>query len=159
MRILLVLLTIFFAETTLAMPELSSKIPPSASDQWKFQNMQRLVDRYAKKYGIDRERWHKLIELESQWDRFAVSKKHASGLCQIWPPTAKAYGMRGNRRSIILQLHNPKVNIPLCARILHDLLHRYDGDWFNVAIAFNAGPKVVSYALKISKAGSRVAKN
>lgn len=133
--------------------------PPTHTTYWKLQNMQRLVQRYAKKHHIDLDKWYRLIELESNWNRFAVSKKGAVGLCQIWPPTARSYGLTGTPERIRAVLQNPGVNIPLCAQLLSDLLDRYDGDWFNVAVAFNAGPGVVTYAQKISQGDDWVAKN
>lgn len=119
--------------------------------RWSKGAIQSLVDRYAEQFNIDLDRWTTLIELESSWDQFAVSPKKATGICQIWPPTARDYGLKGSRKEIIAQLKNPGTNIQICARILRDLLDRYDGNWFNVAVAFNAGPGVVTYAQKISR--------
>ncbi len=131
---------------------------PLTPDYWKFQNTKRLVDYFAERYKIDKDHWYTLIELESGWDRFAVSKKHASGICQVWPPTARGYGLKGNRDQIVELLKNPAINIPLCARLLRNLLRRYNGDWFNVAVAFNAGPGVVTYAQKISQSRQAVSR-
>ncbi len=125
--------------------------PPRTPDRWKVQTIQRLVNEHAWAYEIDIDRWYTLIDLESNWDRFALSPKNASGICQIMPATARAYGVIGDTEFIIEALQDPLINIPVCAMILRDLLKRYSGDWFSVAVAFNAGPSVVSYAQKISR--------
>ena len=138
-----------FTQPTAIAMEAIPFIPPPAPDRWKLQDLERTVDRLAHNYNIDRERWYTLIDLESNWDRFAVSKKNASGICQIWPPTARGYGLSGETMDIIIQLQDPNINLPICARLLRNLLDRYDGDWFIVAVAFNAGPSVVTYAQEI----------
>jgi len=157
MKYTLSILTILFTLTSAS--GIKDALPaPSSPDRWKLQAIERLVNKYAERYDIDIDHWYTLIHLESRWDRFAVSKKGASGICQIWPPTARAYGLTGTWAERIEKLKNPAINIPLCAKILRDLLRRYNGDWFNVAVAFNAGPGVVTYAQIISQ-GNRVARN
>lgn len=57
-----------------------------------------LVERTAKKYGVDPLLVHAVIQVESSYNPFAVSPKGAQGLMQLMPSTAQRFGVRNSFR-------------------------------------------------------------
>ncbi len=100
-----------------------------------------LIDRTARKYGLDPQLLHAVIRAESAYDPGAVSPKGAVGLMQLLPATARRYG--------VVDLRDPKANLEAGARYLKDLLKQF-GDVKLALAAYNAGEAAVQ------KYGNRV---
>ncbi len=93
-----------------------------------------IIDIYANKYGIDKDLVHAVIQVESDYNHLAISKKGAMGLMQLHPATANDLGVR-----------NPfdvESNIEGGIRYLREMLDRY-GDLRKALAAYNAGPEAV----------------
>lgn len=75
-----------------------------------------------------------VAKTESAFDSTAVSPKGAIGVMQLMPATAKALGADPN---------DPAQNIEAGAKLLRDLLLKYDGDVGKALAAYNAGEAAV----------------
>ena len=75
-----------------------------------------------------------MAKTESGFDPAAVSPKGAIGVMQLMPATAKALGADAN---------DPQQNIDAGARLLRELLLKYDGDVVKALAAYNAGEPAV----------------
>lgn len=100
----------------------------------------RLVQRYAAEAGVDPLLVLAVIQVESRFDRFAVSPRGAVGLMQLLPataqPLAEELGLEWTSDDL---LFDPEVNIRLGARYLRHLVERFDN--LDAALAaFHAGP-------------------
>lgn len=92
-----------------------------------------LIERTAKRYGVEAALVHALIKVESNYNPEAVSRAGAVGLMQLMPETAAEYGV-GNRE----ELFDPATNVDAGTRHLKRLLRKYK----NIArtlTAYNAG--------------------
>lgn len=92
------------------------------------------IDFYANKYGIDKDLVHAIIQVESDYNPLAISRKGAMGLMQLHPETASDLGIQ-----------NPfdvEANIEGGVRYLKNMLDRY-GDLKKALAAYNAGPEAV----------------
>ena len=96
------------------------------------------LDAYAEQFraaaasvGIDDAWLRAIAHAESGFDPLAVSPKGARGLMQLMPATAAEYG--------VLDPHSSSQSIGGGARLLKDLMRRYDNDLTLVAAAYNAG--------------------
>lgn len=93
-----------------------------------------LVLLYSSKYGIDKDLVHAVIQVESDYNPLAISRKGAMGLMQLHPDTANDLGVR-----------NPfdiESNLEGGIKYLKDMLDRYV-DLRKALAAYNAGPEVV----------------
>jgi soluble lytic murein transglycosylase-like protein len=114
-----------------------------------------LVDLAAKDYDVAPELVHSVIQVESNYDQFAVSPKGAQGLMQLMPATAKRFG--------VTDTFDPKQNIEAGVRYLKFLQKTFKDDRLAIA-AYNAGegavqrygsvppyPETVDYVAKVGK--------
>jgi hypothetical protein len=90
----------------------------------------------ATAHGISEELIRAIIQVESQFDRLAVSTAGARGLMQLMPATARSLGVTDS--------FDARQNIFGGARYLRQLLHRYAGDVSLAAAAYNAGEGAVA---------------
>ncbi len=97
--------------------------------------IQELAHRLAKQYGMDPLLVQAVIEVESNYDPFAISPKGAQGLMQLMPGTARNLAVRDS--------FNPLENIEAGVRHLKSLLARFDGSIDNALAAYNAGAGAV----------------
>ena len=101
----------------------------------------RLIERAARRFGLDPHFVAAMIYEESRFDPGAVSPAGAVGLMQIMPSTgreiARRLGMKGFRRSM---LFDPQVNITLGCYYLGQLLKQFNGNFYLAAGAYNSGP-------------------
>ena len=96
--------------------------------------IQDLVDKTARAHGVDPVLVHSVIQVESGYNKHAVSPKGAEGLMQLMPGTARTLGV-GNS-------FDPVQNIEAGVKYLKYLQDLYQDDRLALA-AYNAGPKAV----------------
>jgi soluble lytic murein transglycosylase-like protein len=93
-----------------------------------------LVDQSARVHGVDPLLVQSVIQVESNYDTYAVSPKGAEGLMQLMPQTSRMLGV-GNA-------FDPGENIEAGVRYLRYLQDLYKDDRLALA-AYNAGPAAV----------------
>ncbi len=91
-----------------------------------------LVERTAKRYGVDIELVDALVIAESGYDPHAVSPVGAVGLMQVMPETAADYGVNS-----VEALFDPQTNVRTGVRHLKRLLGRFGIG--KAVMAYNAG--------------------
>lgn len=105
------------------------------------------IRRGAARFGLTPELVLAVIEVESGFDAFAVSKVGAVGLMQILPSTGKALAARlglpwrGPRT-----LFDPAANVTLGIAYLAELRDRF-GHWPTALAAYNWGPGAIGRRL------------
>lgn len=95
-----------------------------------------LIHEFSKKYQIDFALIKAMIQAESGFNPYAISKKGAMGLMQLMPETA----IKMN----ISNVFNPKENIEAGVRYFKYLLSLFNNDIRLSLAAYNAGEKIVS---------------
>lgn len=94
-----------------------------------------LINKYSKQYGVDRNLAHSVAKVESNKQQTARSKTGAVGVFQIMPSTGKA--MHEN-------VYTTDGNIRAGIKYLAYLNKKFNGDTDKVLSAYNAGPSIVS---------------
>jgi hypothetical protein len=89
----------------------------------------------AARHGISPRLVSAIIEVESEYNPRAVSRKGARGLMQLMPRTAASLRVE--------DLHDPFENVEGGVRHLRQLMDRYHGDLPRVLAAYNAGDAAV----------------
>jgi len=92
-----------------------------------------LIERTAKRYGVEAALVHALIKVESNYNPDAVSRAGAIGLMQLLPGTAADYGVESREA-----LFDPALNVRAGTRHLKRLLKKYKNISRALA-AYNAG--------------------
>ncbi len=110
-----------------------------------------LIEREAKRQGLDPALVRAVVAVESAYEPAAVSPKGAVGLMQVVPATAERYGLAADaRRSVEQKLKDPATNVRIGTRYLSDLMERFDRDLRLALAAYNAGEGAVErYARSI----------
>lgn len=93
------------------------------------------IERWAWHYEVDPVLVRAVIQVESNFNRFAVSSKGARGLMQLMPGTAKRFG--------VTQIDDPEQNIRGGVAYLATLLRLFPNDLSRVLAAYNAGENAV----------------
>jgi soluble lytic murein transglycosylase-like protein len=93
------------------------------------------VNRIAAENSLPPQLVHSVIQVESDYNPYAVSPKGARGLMQLEPATARRFG--------VSDVFNPLENLQGGAKYLKYLLDRYHGDYSRVLAAYNAGEQSV----------------
>jgi soluble lytic murein transglycosylase-like protein len=101
----------------------------------KVARVDRIVEEAARKHGVDPLLIHSVIQVESNYNPFAVSHKGAEGLMQLIPATAKRFGIANS--------FNPEQNIDAGVRYLKYLQSLFDDERLVLA-AYNAGEGAVA---------------
>jgi hypothetical protein len=91
-----------------------------------------LIDRTAKRYGVERDLVHAVVRAESGYNPHAVSPAGAVGLMQVMPATAADYGVGS-----VTALFDPQTNVRTGVRHLKRLLDKYGIG--KAIMAYNAG--------------------
>jgi Transglycosylase SLT domain len=95
-----------------------------------------LIRAAALKHGVDEKLITHLIEVESNFNPRAVSRKQAQGLMQLIPETAARYS--------VANIFDPAQNIDAGTHYLKDLIQKYRGNLSLALAAYNAGPDMVA---------------
>ncbi len=95
------------------------------------------INEICERHGVDPALVHAVIDAESAFNPWAVSRKGAQGLMQLMPRTASALGVRDS--------FNPRDNIEGGVRHLRYLLDRFPGNVSFALAAYNAGEGTVDY--------------
>ena len=92
--------------------------------------------RIASRHGLPPELIHSVIQVESNYNPYAVSPKGALGMMQLIPATARRFG--------VTDVFDPVENIQGGAKYLQYLLDLYDGNYPLALAAYNAGENAVA---------------
>jgi soluble lytic murein transglycosylase-like protein len=98
-------------------------------------SIQALVETISTNHGVDPALVNAVIKTESNFNRFAVSRKGALGLMQLIPSTGRRYGVR--------DFFDPQQNIEGGVRYLRFLLDKFAGNLDLSLAAYNAGENLV----------------
>jgi soluble lytic murein transglycosylase-like protein len=122
-----------------------------------------VIDQTASKFQVSPELVHSVIEVESNYDPYAVSDKGAEGLMQLMPATARRFGVTNS--------FDARQNIEAGVRYLKFLQDTFQDDRLAIA-AFNAGenavaryggvppyPETVNYVAKVGRKYSQAKKS
>lgn len=101
-----------------------------------YENYAGTIWEISNRYGVDPELVKALIQVESNYNFMAVSRKGARGLMQLMPATAARYGVRS--------IFDPRQNIEGGVRYLKDLTVLFNSDLRLTLAAYNAGETRVS---------------
>jgi len=96
---------------------------------------ERVINAYARVYGLSPELLHAVIRTESAYNHEAVSRAGAEGLMQLMPGTAARYGVKDS--------FNPVENVRGGAAYLRDLLDLFGQDLRLALAGYNAGENAV----------------
>jgi len=94
-----------------------------------------LISTAATRENLDSNLLRSVIRQESGFKPCAISSKGAQGLMQLMPATATQFG--------VVDALDPVQNVDGGARLLRQLLNRYNGDLGKALGAYNAGPSRV----------------
>lgn len=95
---------------------------------------------YSKKYNTDPYLIAAIINVESNFDKDACSKKEARGLMQIAPTTGKWAAKKLNLKNFTLDsLYEPETNIMIGSWYLNVLNEEFDGNLPIILAAYNGG--------------------
>ncbi|MGB4782511.1 transglycosylase SLT domain-containing protein [Candidatus Methylomirabilis sp.] len=98
-------------------------------------NMSELIDAFAAESELDPALIRAVIQVESNFNRKAVSPKGAQGLMQLMPATIW--------RLSVGDAYDPHENIGAGVRYLRQLMDRFQGDVTLALAAYNAGENAV----------------
>jgi soluble lytic murein transglycosylase-like protein len=93
-----------------------------------------LVEQSARAHNVDPLLVNSIIQVESNYNAYAISPKGAEGLMQLMPPTARMLGVSNS--------FDPSENIEAGVKYLKSLQDLYKDDRLALA-AYNAGPGAV----------------
>lgn len=127
--------------------------PPRAANA--DEHVRAMIAEAARNYDVNPLLVDSVIQVESNYNPFAVSPKGAEGLMQLMPATAQRFGVTNS--------FDPKQNIEAGVRYLKFLQDTFQDDRLAIA-AYNAGekavakykdvppyPETVSYVAKVGK--------
>ena len=94
------------------------------------------VDRIAAEHALSADLIHSIIQVESNYNRRAISSKGARGLMQLEPSTARRFG--------VADVFDPVDNVGGGVKYLTYLLNLYGGNYPLALAAYNAGEAAVA---------------
>ena len=117
-----------------SVPPPAAPVPPKVEAPLPAADSLTLLREAALRTGLPAALVESVARVESGLRPDAVSSKGALGIMQLMPETAKAFDA---------DPHDPAQNIDAGARLLRDLLIKYDGDVVKALSAYNAGAGAV----------------
>ena len=116
----------------------SFRAPVQVATLIKKKNLEELVEKYAREYGVDEDLIWAVMRQESGFNPAAVSPKGAMGLMQLMPGTATLMG--------VSDPFDVEQNIAGGVKYLEQCLNQFNQDVPLALAAYNAGPaNVVKY--------------
>lgn len=109
------------------------------------QNNAFLIGSKAQEMGIDPDLALAFAWRENRFQTKGKSPKGATGVMQVMPANAKAYGYE------VEDLQDPTHNIDVGLKIFKENLDMFDGDEIAALVAYNANPNVAKRFLKSNK--------
>ncbi|MCC6364359.1 MAG: lytic transglycosylase domain-containing protein [Bryobacterales bacterium] len=94
-----------------------------------------IIDKVAQQYSMDPLLVHSVIQVESSYNKYAVSPKGAQGMMQLIPSTARTLGVKNP--------FDARENIEAGVRYLKQLQAAFQDDRLALA-AYNSGPAAVA---------------
>ena len=116
-------------------PSPASHTPSVASDR-TLPKYASLIRKVATRHGLDENLVRAVVEVESNYNPTAVSRKGCIGLMQLHPDTAKRFGVRNS--------FDPDENIEGGVKYLKFLMSEFEGELPLVLAAYNAGENAVA---------------
>lgn len=101
------------------------------------------INEYSNKYNVPKDMVASVINIESGYDKNAISESGACGLMQIMPSTAFDMASRLDIDISYEDLFVPEININLGCYYLRYLLDMFDGNKINTLSAYNWGLRSV----------------
>jgi Soluble lytic murein transglycosylase and related regulatory proteins (some contain LysM/invasin domains) len=98
--------------------------------------VQEIVEQTARQYDVDPLLVHSVIQVESNYNQYALSPKGAQGLMQLIPSTARRFGARNS--------FDVKENVEAGVKYLKYLNSLYPNDLRLTLAAYNAGEGAVA---------------
>ena len=114
------------------------RVPARMARLVQRQDLERVIEKYARQYGVDQDLVWAVIRQESGFNAQAVSPKGAMGLMQLMPGTAAMLG--------VADAFDAEQNIAGGIKYLERCLSQFNQDVGLALAAYNAGPdRVVQY--------------
>ena len=111
--------------------DMSGRLERYIKDPRQRLSLLRSVHREAKRANLKPDLVLAVIEVESHFDRFSVSRSGARGLMQIMPFWKKEIGHPDDN------LFHPRTNLRYGCRILQFYLKKEKGNWMNALARYN----------------------
>lgn len=108
---------------------------PVMTENSKDKRFSDAINAAGKQHGVDPELIRCVISAESDFNKYAISRKGAHGLMQLTIPTASMYDVKN--------VYDPHENINGGAKHLKRLLDKFNGDLRLTLAAYNAGENMV----------------
>ncbi len=123
--------------------DMSQRLQRWIEDDEQRLELLRLTHREASRAGLPAELVLAVIEVESAFDRWAISRVGAQGLMQVMPFWLKEIGRPGDN------LHDPATNLRLGCTILRYYLDREKGDLRRALGRYNGSLRSPVYPEKV----------
>ena len=108
------------------------RLPAKVANLIKRQHLEKVIEKYARQYGVDEDLVWAVMRQESGFNPQAVSPKGAMGLMQLMPGTAALMG--------VSDPFDVEQNIEGGIKYLEQCLNRFDQNVVLALAAYNAGP-------------------
>lgn len=129
--------------------DMSARLQRFVADPAQRLELLRLIHSAAQRAGVAPELVLAVIEVESHFDRFAISRVGAQGMMQVMPFWKNEIGRSDDN------LTRNRTNLEYGCRILQFYLQREDGDLHRALAAYNGSSGSRRYSNKVYRAWAR----
>ncbi len=136
-------------EAQVWLTDMERRLAPYVPDRHERLELLRLTHREASRAGLPPELVLAVMEVESRFDRWAISRAGAQGLMQVMPFWLERLGRPEE------SLFDPRVNLRLGCTILRHYLEREDGDLVRALARYHGSYPATAYAERVLEALSR----